>query len=76
MPPYTAYEGGIPEGRDDGTMTDADPLAQEAPPGRIVNRLPLPPREGYGSAWIAIEAATPEEAGEKAAAWDRGTDPA
>ena len=76
MPTYIAYQGGIYEDQGDGTMTDADPLVREAPPGRVVNRVPLPPREGYGSAWVAIEAATPEEAGERAAAWDRGTGPA
>ena len=76
MPTYIACQGGIYEDLGDGTMTPADPLVWEAPPGRAVDRVPLPPREGYGSSWVAIEAATPGEAGERAAAWNRGTDPA
>jgi hypothetical protein len=76
MPTYIPYQGGLYEDQGDGTMTGADPLVQEAPPGRIVARVPLPPRDGYGSTWVAIEAATSGEAGEKAAAWDRGVDPA
>jgi hypothetical protein len=71
-----ASRSGIYEDRGDGTMTEADPLVREAPPGRVVARVPVPPLEEQGATWLAIEAATPEEAGARAAAWDRGTRPA
>ena len=73
MPTYIAYQGGIYEDQGDGTMTEADPLVREAPPGRVVARVPVPPLEEQGATWLAIEAATPEEASARAAAWDRDT---